>query len=144
MKAISLEQPFASLVGIGAKTIETRPWSTDYRGPLAIHSVDTYIPVRDVYHSRLLISAGMDCEQLPLGKIIAIACLVGCKEVTPPEIPCYPQLAFSNFIPGWYALELADIKPLTIHIPAKGHARLWEWKDTSVKESLLNIKPDKP
>ncbi len=58
MKAIGLEQPFASLVGIGAKTIETRPWSTDYRGPLAVHSAETFIPVRDMYHRRLLISAG--------------------------------------------------------------------------------------
>lgn len=144
MKAISLEQPFASLVGMGAKTIETRPWSTDYRGPLAIHSADTFIQVTDLYHRGLLISAGIDYEQLPLGKIIAIARLIGCKEVITREIPCYPQLAFSNFIPGWYALELADIKLLAIPVPAKGHARLWEWKEASVKESLLNIKPDKP
>jgi hypothetical protein len=38
VKAITLHQPWASLVAIGAKRIETRSWSTDYRGPLAIHS----------------------------------------------------------------------------------------------------------
>lgn len=36
MKAISLWQPYASLVGI--KEIETRSWYTKYRGPLAIHA----------------------------------------------------------------------------------------------------------
>lgn len=38
MKAITLHQPWASLVGLGIKTIETRSWCTKYRGPLAIHA----------------------------------------------------------------------------------------------------------
>ncbi len=129
MRAITLEQPFASLVSIGAKTIETRSWSTAYRGPLAIHSAKTFIPVTDSYCRSLLILAGLDCEQLPLGKIIVIARLAGCKKVIAPEIPCYPQLAFSNFTPGWYALELADIKPMPKPIPADGGQGLWDWAD---------------
>lgn len=38
MKAITLRQPFASLVAINVKTIETRSWNPRYRGPLAIHA----------------------------------------------------------------------------------------------------------
>jgi hypothetical protein len=38
MKAITLQQPCASLVMTGVKTIETRSRSTDYRGRLAIHA----------------------------------------------------------------------------------------------------------
>jgi hypothetical protein len=38
VKAITLHQPWASLVAVGAKTIETRSWSTRFRGPLAIHA----------------------------------------------------------------------------------------------------------
>lgn len=38
MKALTLTQPWASLVAAGVKTIETRSWSTSYRGPLAIHA----------------------------------------------------------------------------------------------------------
>lgn len=38
MKALTLTQPWASLVAIGAKKIETRSWRTAYRGPLAIHA----------------------------------------------------------------------------------------------------------
>lgn len=41
MKAISLWQPWASLIAHGVKTIETRSWSTPYRGPLAIHAAKT-------------------------------------------------------------------------------------------------------
>ena len=38
MKALTLTQPWASLVACGAKTIETRSWRTPYRGPVAIHA----------------------------------------------------------------------------------------------------------
>lgn len=38
MKALSLKQPWASMVANGTKTIETRSWRTSYRGPLAIHA----------------------------------------------------------------------------------------------------------
>ena len=38
MKALTLWQPWASLVALGWKSVETRCWSTKYRGPLAIHS----------------------------------------------------------------------------------------------------------
>ena len=42
MKALTLTQPWATLVAIGAKTIETRGWSTSYRGPLAIHAAKKF------------------------------------------------------------------------------------------------------
>jgi hypothetical protein len=45
VKALSLWQPWASLVALGVKTIETRSWSTSYRGPLAIHAARR--PVRE-------------------------------------------------------------------------------------------------
>ena len=38
MKALTLTQPWATLVAMGAKRIETRSWTTNYRGPLAIHA----------------------------------------------------------------------------------------------------------
>jgi hypothetical protein len=37
-KAISLKQPWANLVASGKKTIETRKWTTSYRGELVICS----------------------------------------------------------------------------------------------------------
>jgi len=38
MRAFTLTEPWATLVMIGAKSIETRGWATTYRGPLAIHA----------------------------------------------------------------------------------------------------------
>lgn len=42
MKTITLTQPWASLVAIGAKRIETRSWRTSYTGPLAIHAAKAF------------------------------------------------------------------------------------------------------
>lgn len=47
MKAISLQQPWATMVAIGAKSIETRSWYTSYRGPLAIHA-SKIMPTRNM------------------------------------------------------------------------------------------------
>ena len=87
------------------------------------------MPVIDTYFRNLLISAGLDCEQLPFGKIIAVVRLVSCEKVMTSRIPCYPQLAFSDFTPGLYALEFADIRLLATPIPAKGCTQLWEWEE---------------
>ncbi len=38
MKALTIRQPWASLIAHGVKTIETRSWKTSYRGPIAIHA----------------------------------------------------------------------------------------------------------
>lgn len=38
VKALTLHQPWASLVAVGAKTIETCSWPTSYRGRLLIHA----------------------------------------------------------------------------------------------------------
>lgn len=38
MKALSLKQPWAELILLGRKTIETRKWKTDFRGEFYIHA----------------------------------------------------------------------------------------------------------
>lgn len=46
MKCLSLHQPYAALIALRLKTIETRPWRTQYRGDLLICS--TRKPVVDL------------------------------------------------------------------------------------------------
>ena len=95
MKALSILQPWASLIAIGAKTIETRNWRTDYRGRLAIHASAKFPRRnRDLCYTRpfdaaLLKGMGFDPQQpgfwgalaipmLPLGMVIATCELVDC------------------------------------------------------------------
>ncbi len=48
MKALSLHQPWASLIAEGVKTIETRSRATRYRGPLAIHAAKHRPPLMHI------------------------------------------------------------------------------------------------
>ena len=38
MKAITIKQPFASLIAAGIKEYEFRTWKTNYRGEILIHA----------------------------------------------------------------------------------------------------------
>lgn len=53
VKAITIWQPYASLVALGIKTIETRGWSTNYRGPIAIHAAKKWDKERRADIARL-------------------------------------------------------------------------------------------
>ena len=58
MKVLTLTQPWASLVACGAKRIETRPWRTRYRGPVAIHAAQAMPRAAlDFYRSEVCWSA---------------------------------------------------------------------------------------
>jgi hypothetical protein len=89
MKALTLHQPWASLVAVGAKTIETRSWSTRYRGPLAIHAAKMSTGPVLMDGVRVLNDAGYQenpatrsfagpsrHQPLPLGAILATCTLV--------------------------------------------------------------------
>jgi hypothetical protein len=89
MKALTLTQPWATLVAIGAKRIETRSWRTAYRGPLAIHAAKGLASVGGMrglmqlglsqpFASALLTSGFGNPGRLPLGAIIATCTLVDC------------------------------------------------------------------
>ncbi len=43
IKALTIWQPYASLIAAGLKQYETRSWSTRYRGLLAIHAAKRWI-----------------------------------------------------------------------------------------------------
>lgn len=107
MKALSLTQPWATLIALGdkrlnspashIKQIETRSWRTAHRGPLAIHAAKGFPkwaeetcrtePFRSVLYNRFAPSRPggpiiylRDCT-LPAGQVIAIADLIDCVRV---------------------------------------------------------------
>ncbi|MEJ7626722.1 MAG: ASCH domain-containing protein [Ferruginibacter sp.] len=75
MHVISLLQPWASLVVMGAKTIETRSWSTKHRGPILIHASKGKagsIFAEEAPFKKYI----MDFTSLPFGAIIGMASIV--------------------------------------------------------------------
>ena len=136
VRAISLTQPWATLVAIGAKTIETRSWGTSYRGPLAIHAskafgYDEQLLCYSEPFRWVLQSAGfVDPIQLPRGAVLAIARLVGCRRVDRrTELPSVlsNEFAFGDFSEGRYLWDLEVLERLSPPQNAKGALGIWHW-----------------
>jgi len=133
MMALTLWQPWASLVALGVKRYETRSWRTSYRGRLAIHAAKRVVPV-DGYAGALiaarLAEAGLRLASLPLGAVVATCTLVDCYPVESLWVELVDmgdERAFGDWSIGRYAWQLADVVPLEEPIPARGKQRLWVW-----------------
>ena len=139
MKAISLWQPWASAMAIGAKQIETRGWSTNYRGPVAIHAAKRLkkremfdlansLPFCAVFQHELMPSFWCQklCEILPFGAIVAIGDLIACDAVEQLDLSFLKNRKWRNdegsvvnespdprglFYASWSEYELGDYSP---------------------------------
>ncbi|KOY81307.1 ASCH domain-containing protein [Lysinibacillus macroides] len=142
MKAITIKQPWASLIALGEKRFETRSWQTKYRGPLAIHAgkaVDKDA-CKDYWINAILQQHGITShEQLPTGVVLATAELIDCHKVVlnfcedaavlenVDGVINGLEMKFGDYSEGRYAWELDSVKPLSEPVPVKGQLSLWEW-----------------
>lgn len=137
MRALTLTQPWASLVACGAKRIETRDWSTGYRGPLAIHAAKGYpdhakaLCFEEPFRGALA-AAGLDGPwALPKGAIVAVATLKHCIHIPqmgpttgiPYDDPL--EMAFGDYSDGRDMWFLEDVRALPEPIPCRGALGLW-------------------
>jgi hypothetical protein len=144
MKAITIHQPWASLIAVGAKRFETRGWKTSYRGPIAIHAgkqknFDTCMRLARDYAN-----LWREITPLQFGSIIAIADLVECWRVSDWLFDHDTQIAylhsqdqdylispmehmFGDYTPGRYAWQLDNVR-LIDPVSIKGQQGLWNWE----------------
>jgi hypothetical protein len=145
VRAISLWEPWASLIAIGAKRIETRSWSTDYRGPLAIHASKRLTGEQRRQSSEprfasVLQAAGILPSNglMPtLGPVLCIVDLVACiptdnlvglgGEVDVDS----DEFLFGNYAPGRYGWKLANLRPID-PLPFKGAQGFWWLPDNKI------------
>lgn len=122
IKALSVRQPWASLIASGRKTIELRTWSTKYRGPILILAGGA--PWKGEHGHELG----------PLGVVVATVEIVDCREFSPGDLgaTCVPEktLRALSFQPKplgpkqWFSWVLRDARPVT-NAPAKGKLGLY-------------------
>jgi hypothetical protein len=143
MKALTLHQPWATLVALGKKQIETRSWSTPHRGILAIHAAKNTPREAALQAARNpAINAALDdggigpLIHVPAGVIVAIALLAAVHPIVDANkilidgavyIVKQPELSFGDYTPGRHAWLLPQVVALPNPIPARGRQRLWEW-----------------
>jgi hypothetical protein len=157
MKALSLWNPWANLVAMGQKKVETRDWKTDYRGPLAIHATAgkphflgrsaEARPLRDeladVFNCRRDSDerGGMHVDAhlrtLPKAAVLCIVRLVAIEETrTVRETLDKRELIFGNYDDGRYAFFFEMIEVFDTPIPAKGNRKIWNWDPLPIRKQV--------
>jgi activating signal cointegrator 1 len=135
MKVISILQPWASLIVLGHKRIETRSWNTKYRGPILIHASagkkELYRELLLDFHQEFDLRGLPNYRDLPFGAIIGSTNLVDTKHVE--EFSGLLELThqeriFGDYSPGRYGWMLEGLEKLPYPIPAKGKLGIWEFE----------------
>lgn len=142
MKCLSLWQPWATLIAIGEKKIETRSWYTSYRGPLAIHAAKKWNKeledicfepqFREVLEPHRPNVAGAyfydDALEfiLPRGCIVCFVELIDCFLITTENKPSGNEYLFGDYTPGRYAWVTKNVAKLLEPIPFIGKQGLFD------------------
>ena len=126
MKALTIRQPWASLIIEGYKEYEFRSWKTSYRGKILIHAGSSL--EKDVVER--FKGYNLDYE---LGSIIGEAEIVDCilvdKEFNEELRQINPVVYAKSNHTETYAWKLQNIKKYANPIPAKGKLSLWNYED---------------
>lgn len=148
MKILSLTQPWATLMAIGQKRIESRSWRTSYCGELAIHAAKGVAPIggkrafldlclSEPFHS--VLSAHMQSlkvhtldaylAELSFGGIVCVVDLYACKS-TNGEYGSLPapwvdglseqERAFGNYDPNRYGWWTENLRRLREPVACRG------------------------
>lgn len=148
--ALTIQQPYASLVASGAKRFETRAWrvptvwigtrfaihaglSSRYRRIAAASPAAADIELALAIESR-------DWDILPIGAVVAIATLAGCRRIE--RIDKRRGMifddgtnaaldSFGDYAPGRFVWSFSDVKRIRVPIPARGARGIWHWKATA-------------
>lgn len=129
IRALPLWQPWATLVAIGAKRVETRAYPPQRLGLragelIAIHACKTG---RDLWlcEEEWFCEFDLDPERLPFGALVATCVIdraVEVNELSAAELQAKnPQeFAFGYYAPGRWAWVLRDVVRLAQPVPFRG------------------------
>ena len=142
MKAISLLQPWAALVVMGVKKIETRNWATKHRGTILIHASQG--KAGSIFASEPPFKKYIpDFKKLPFGAIIGEATITDVIRIEDLEMPdelinhlTMEEKAFGDYTKGRYAWILEDHKQFNKPIPARGTLSIWEYPDENLRDAV--------
>ena len=121
MKALTISQPYASLIASGEKWVENRRWPTRYRGPLAIHAGKG--------------KQYLDAEalaQYPTAAVLCVVDLVDCVLLENANI----RIQEHEHAEGPYCWVLNNVRVYREPVPQRGAQGLWDWNEPDVVEWL--------
>jgi hypothetical protein len=134
MKAISLIQPYATLIMLGYKQYETRSWATKHRGLLGIHASAgkpawaREVAATDPEISTILEQHNLKFDDLPRGQLLG-TCVVDSMhkmDETWDLVLSDTEIACGDYSNGRYAWALSHVWVFPKPIPCRGALSLWE------------------
>lgn len=132
MKGLSLIEPWASLMVLGHKLIETRKWAPrQYKGAVAIHASLSKECTKPAYVADLCARAGLGPifapdYAWPYGKIVAAGELVSCVRTEEINVLTPQERALGDYTPGRRAWGFRDFWRLPEPIHCRGARSLWD------------------
>jgi hypothetical protein len=128
IKCLSIRQPYTWAIMAGVKPVENRKWSTNYRGPLAIHAGAAWYDgvesgYEDIENWSAHYGVPFDGKSVPMGGIVGIVDLVDVVTDHPSEF------FFGPF--GWV---ITNPRPVEF-VPMKGRLGLFD-----IDDNLLKVK----
>jgi hypothetical protein len=128
MKALTVRQPWAGLLVLGYKNVENRSWSTQHRGPLAIHAASASAAPEDWDRALdLLVQVAIDRNHM--GDI-----LDWCRERKGGLIGIVELYDVVDDSESPWAMEgtqhwlIAPRRSWPTMRPARGALGLWDWE----------------
>jgi hypothetical protein len=143
MKAISLWEPWATLIALGEKRYETRSWNMTYRGPLLICASKSRPPIAEIIG--LLYRARITVNELSPGRAVALVDLV---DITPTRMGVENLINridffgdpfgeherfYGDFSPGRFAWKLENIRRFVNPPLIRGRQGLFNVPDDLIK-----------
>jgi hypothetical protein len=154
VKALTLTQPWATLIALGEKRVETRGWAINQPQRIAIHAAKGLAePVCNEDGLREWVAAepfadalgrhGVTvAEQLPRAAIVATVDVIACLPThnLRARMGAVPSLAdfeageferdFGDYTLGRYAWLLDNLQVFDSPVPARGGQKLWDWSES--------------
>lgn len=136
MAAITIHQPWATLIVHGHKRFETRHWKPGtFYGWTAIHAAKREPEKLHSFSDYLLGSGYTRWAQVPLGAVLGWGFLKTAHSTDNPNFLSKltsKERDLGDFGPGRYAWEFEAVFRLHEPIPARGYQMLWRWQRDDV------------
>lgn len=130
-KALTIRQPWASMIIAGLKTIEVRNWRTDYRGPIWVHAARQPDRIIRQLNPGLLARLENFAKWIGWPEAFPARCIIGQTEI----IDCRPlaqndQAAACCACEGQFGLILANTLALARPHSIAGALSFWHVPDS--------------
>jgi len=126
MKALTIKEPWASLIINGYKKYEFRSWKTNYRGKILIHaglSIEKDIIKRFESYNLIYKKGAI------IGEADLVDCILVDKEFNQKLKSINPIIYERSNHPQTYAWKLENIKKYDKPINVKGKLGLWNYNE---------------